>query len=108
MPKLKTQSAEPKTAGDLRSSNTMAQLLGYVERTERLQEEIDGLTDDKKEVMEEAKSLGFDTAILRVAIRRRKMDAAARQESDSILELYEEVIAQAEAKQKQASIDAGE
>lgn len=99
MPKLKTESAEPKTHGDMRNSNTMAQLYGYVERFERLQEEKDALAADQKEVMGEAKGLGFDTAILRKVIQRRKLDSGTRMEIDSMLELYEEVIAEQAKKQ---------
>lgn len=107
MPKLKTQSAEPKTQGDLRGHNTRMQLLSYVERFERLQEERDGLGDDQKEVMKEAKGLGFDTKILRKAIQRRKMDKAQRDEADSMLELYEDVIREAEKQQISQSVDEG-
>lgn len=99
MPKLKTASTEPKTAGDLRNSNTMAMLYGFVERYERLQEERDGLGEDQKEIMGEAKGLGFDTTILKRAIQRRKKNAADVMDADATLELYEEVLREQEKKQ---------
>lgn len=108
MPKLRTQSAEPKTAGDLQSSNTKAQLFAYVERFERLQEEKESLAADQREVMDEAKGMGFDTAILRKVIARRKLDTATRDENDEILALYESVIAQAEKTARMQSENDGE
>lgn len=95
MAKLNTESAQAKTAGDMRNHNTRMQLLTYVERFERLQEEKDSLGEDQKEVMSEAKALGFDTAILRKVIQRRKKDASDLSEADALLELYEDVIAAA-------------
>lgn len=107
MPKLKTESVEQKTQGDLRGSNVMAQLLSYVERYERLQEERDALGDDQGEIMAEAKGIGLDTKIMRTVIRRRKMDPADRQEVDAMLEIYEEAVQQAEKQQVAKSIDEG-
>lgn len=103
MPKLNTASTEPKTAGDMRHHNTRALLYNYVQRFERLQEECDALGEDKKEVMAEAKGLGFDTAILRKVIARRKHNAADIQEADAIMDLYEETIRLAEADEKTES-----
>lgn len=93
MAKLNTESEQNKrTVGDMRSHNVRQQMLSYVERYERLQEEKDALADDQKEVMSEAKGVGFDTAILRKVIQRRKVGAADLMEADSLLELYEETI----------------
>lgn len=90
MPKLKTPSAEPKTASDFRGANgARKELYTFVQRVERLTEEISGLTEDRKEVMSEAKARGYDTKILNIAIRRRRLDKGDREEADSILELYE-------------------
>lgn len=103
---------ETPTMGDVRAalgsnSGADAILLGFVERFERLTEEIGGLTADRKEVMDEAKSSGFDTKTLRNAIRRRAMDAATRQEQDALLELYEEALKAASAKQVETSRSEG-
>lgn len=108
MTKLKDTDPQPVTAGDLRpGSNAMMQLLSFVERHERLQEERDALGADQREVMEEAKGMGFDTKILRTVIRRRKMDAADRQEADAMLELYEDSVRQAEKQQVDTSVKEG-
>ncbi len=98
MAKLK-DAVEPMIARDLRDSNSAAMLYSYVERLERLDEERQALADDMKEIRGEAKGVGFDTKILGMVIRRRKMDASARLEQDSILELYEEAVRQQAKKQ---------
>lgn len=105
MVKLNTQTEQTKTSGDLRDSNSLAMLLSYVERYERLTEEVDALTDDRKEVMAEAKGVGFDTKILRTVLRRRKMDVADRVEADALLDTYEQAIIQAEKQQLKKSED---
>lgn len=64
------------------------QLLSIVERIERLEEEKTALGDDIKEVYAEAKGSGYDTAILRQAIRLRRIPTADRMEREAILDLY--------------------
>lgn len=109
MPKLKTQSTEPKTAGDLsQGGGARAQLFSYVQRAERLQEEIDALSEDKKEVMAEAKGTGFDTKTIRKVIARRRMDKADRQDGDALLDLYETTIDAAEKAELAQSAEDGE
>lgn len=63
----------------------------YVDRIERVEEEISTLNDDRKDIYAEAKGTGLDTKVLRALVRRRKMDKAERDEFDSMLELYEGV-----------------
>lgn len=102
MTKLKDK-PETQTSGDMRNHNTRGMLLSFVERYERITEEIDGLTGDRKEIMAEAKGTGFDTRILREVIRRRKANSADIQEHDAVLELYEQTIREAEKAQLQKS-----
>ncbi len=96
--RTKTEALSPVKADDLMQvgGNASAQLLGIVERIERLEEEQQGLAEDKKEVYAEAKGNGYDTATIRKVIQRRKMDAAKRQEAEAILDLYETSIGEAE------------
>lgn len=109
MAKLKTQTAEPKTASDLGQGGTARELLyRTVERIERLEEEIAGLSEDKKEVYAEAKGHGFDTAILRKVIQRRRHNAADIKEADAILDLYETTIAAAEKAEFDQSVEDAE
>lgn len=63
-------------------------LRSFIERIERLEEEKAALAGDVREVYAEAKANGFDAKIMRQVIRLRKMDAADRQEMDSLLEVY--------------------
>lgn len=85
-----------------------AALLSFCERFERLSEEIKTLSEDRTEVMAEAKSYGFSTKTLRQAIRRRAMDAGERQEADAMLELYEAALNRAEKAAFKQSQDDGE
>jgi len=64
-------------------------LRSFIERIERLEEEKAALLADIKEVYAEAKGTGFDVKILRMVVRRRKMDAAERDELDDLLDVYE-------------------
>ena len=64
------------------------QLLSLIERIERLNEEKSALGDDIKLVYAEAKSNGFDTKIMRMVVRIRKLDEHERQETDALLDLY--------------------
>lgn len=63
-------------------------LRSIVERIERLEEEKKALSGDIKDIFQEAKSAGFDVKILRQVIRLRRMDQAALQEQDTLLDLY--------------------
>lgn len=94
----KPAAALPVKSDDLMQvgGNASAQLLSIVERIERLEEEQQGLAEDKKEVYSEAKGNGYDAAVIRKVISRRKMDAAKRQEAEAILDLYETAIGEAE------------
>lgn len=97
------------TAGDHNAllSNSSGLLLSFCERFERLSEEIGALSDDRKEVMAEAKSAGFDTKILRTAIRRRAMDVGDRADADALLHTYEEGLAEATKRAREKSIAEG-
>lgn len=64
------------------------QLRLLIERIERLEEEKKGIADDIKDVYGEAKATGFDTKIMRLIIRDRKMEKHARDERDALLDTY--------------------
>lgn len=55
-----------------------AQIVSYIERIERLQEEGDGIKADIKSVFDEAKGNGFDVKSLREMLKLRKMDEEKR------------------------------
>lgn len=64
----------------------------YLERIERLTEEKQGIADDIKDVYQEAKSAGFDTKIMKMIVRLRKMATDKRNEEQHLLELYKSAI----------------
>lgn len=64
------------------------QLRAFVERIERLEEDKKEVSDFIKDVYGEAKSVGFDTKILKRVIALRKKDEAERQEEDFLLDTY--------------------
>ncbi|SOC30428.1 DUF2312 domain-containing protein [Thalassospira xiamenensis] len=68
------------------------QLVSYIERIERLEEEKANLMADIKEVYGEAKALGYDVKILRQIIRLRKMEDHERTEQEEILEVYKRAL----------------
>ena len=63
-------------------------ICSFVERVERIDEEIKALNEGKKEVFAEAKGEGFDVKILREILRLRKQDKDERDERESLLDLY--------------------
>ena len=65
-----------------------ARLKSFIERLECLEEEKSALAEDIKDVMAEAKGIGFDTKTIRKIIRLRKMEPEKRREEDELLTLY--------------------
>lgn len=63
-------------------------LTQFLERVERLEEEKAEIAADIKSVFDSAKGQGFDVKIMRQLLRLRKMEAADRQETHQLLELY--------------------
>lgn len=70
------------------SSVAAGQIKSIIERVERLEEEKSAIGGDIKEIYAEAKGNGYDTKILRMIVKLRKMDDGERQEIDAILDLY--------------------
>jgi uncharacterized protein (UPF0335 family) len=67
-------------------------LRAFIERIERVDEDIKALQEDKKEIYAEAKGVGFDVKIIRKIISIKKMDADKRREEEELLELYKAAI----------------
>lgn len=71
--------------------NAHGALKSFGERIERLDAEIKVLNSDKAEIYAEAKGIGFDVKVLKLAIRAKKEiedNPAAVQERDSMVEIY--------------------
>lgn len=69
-------------------NNSSAQIKSIIERIENLNEQIDGLKSDQKDIFAEAKSNGYDVAALRAVIKYRKEDADKRANREALLETY--------------------
>jgi uncharacterized protein (UPF0335 family) len=67
----------------------------FVQRIENLDNEIQELNEQKKEVFAEAKGDGFDVKILREIVKLRKQDEEERDERESMLDLYMRAMEQA-------------
>lgn len=63
-------------------------LISFVERVEKKQEHIAAITADIKEIMKEARGIGFEPKMIRLIIKLRKMDADEREENDELTHLY--------------------
>ena len=64
------------------------QLLAFITRIERLEEEKKTIADDIKDVKAEAKGCGFDVGTINAIIKLRKVDANERAERDALLDTY--------------------
>ena len=64
------------------------QLRAFVERIERVNEEIAARNDDKKLIYAEAKCSGFDPKIIKQVIAWRKKDPHVREEENAVFDLY--------------------
>lgn len=64
------------------------QLRAFFERIERMEQERDAINADIKEIYAEAKSGGYDTKIMKRAVRLRKIPADERMEQEALLSLY--------------------
>ena len=68
------------------------ELRQFCERIERLAAEKQDAADAQKEVYAEVKSRGYDAAILRKVVARRKRDRNDLAEEAAILEMYEDAL----------------
>lgn len=68
------------------------QLRLFIERVERLEEEKKGIGQDIADVLQEAKSNGFDTKTIKRILKLRKMSTHERQEAEALLSTYLDAI----------------
>lgn len=69
-------------------ASSQAQLRQYIEKAERLEEELTALKEDLKDIFAEAKGEGFDPKIMKKVIALRKKPKAERTEEEALLEVY--------------------
>ena len=74
---------EPETGGIATD-----RLRSIVDRIERLEEGKKALASDIKDIYAEAKSAGFDVAVLRQLIKIRKAEPAEVEEQETMLDVY--------------------
>lgn len=72
--------------------NSNGQLKALVERIERVNEDIKGLTDDRGDIFTEAKGNGFDVKALRTIIRLRAMNPDDIAAQEAILDTYKSAL----------------
>lgn len=63
-------------------------ICSIIERIERVEEEIKDLMEAKKEIFAEAKGEGLDVKILKEILKIRKQDKDARDEHETLLDVY--------------------
>jgi len=73
-------------------SVTAGELRAFVERLERLDAEKRDLAEQAKEVYAECKGRGYDTAVVRKVIARRKRESDDLAEEAAVLEMYEQAL----------------
>jgi uncharacterized protein (UPF0335 family) len=72
----------------IRPAATNQQLIAFLERIERVEEERAALGGDLKEIYAELKGCGFDPKIVRKLISLRKMDEQERLQAEALLVTY--------------------
>ena len=69
-------------------NNARELIKATVEKLERLESEIAGLNDDKRDVYAEAKGHGLDVKALKTILRLRRQDVDERREQSHVVETY--------------------
>ena len=88
MPADTNTAAQNQGHSDILNATAQGQLKSIIDRIERLDAEKSEIAEQIKEVFAEAKGNGFDVAVLRKVIARRKKDRAKVQEEEAIMDLY--------------------
>ncbi len=71
---------------------TKEQLVQYINRVERLENDKAAIMQDMKEVLADAKNNGFDIRTIKQVLKIRKMDKNKLAEAEALLELYREAL----------------
>jgi uncharacterized protein (UPF0335 family) len=91
---VKSANHSSENATTVKTVNNVAgeRLKLFIEKIERLSEEKAGIADDISDVYAEAKSAGFDSKIMKMIVRLRKMATDKRREEEEILDIYKAAI----------------
>jgi uncharacterized protein (UPF0335 family) len=68
------------------------QLRLFIERAERIHEEVKGANEDLADVFKEAKATGYDVKAMKAVMRLRRLETHVRQEEEAILETYKQAL----------------
>ncbi|MBF0109091.1 MAG: DUF2312 domain-containing protein [Magnetococcales bacterium] len=91
-----TSHGAPKDSLEIGTEEIAAdQLLRFIDRIERLEEEKAEVATQVRDVYAEAKSQGFDPKIMRLIVRLRKRDPNDIEEEETILHLYKQALGMA-------------
>ena len=71
-------------------SNGNSRLESLIAAIEQIESERVTLNEDKKQYMQEAKALGYDTKLINRVLQRRKKERAEVLQEDADLQAYEE------------------
>ncbi len=71
------------------------ELLSVIERVERLELKKATIAGDIRDVFSEAKGSGFDIKAIREIIKIRKLDAAVREEQETMVDAYKRALGMA-------------
>jgi uncharacterized protein (UPF0335 family) len=67
-------------------------LKSFIERVEKLEEERHAIGGDIRDVYSEAKGVGYDVKTMRKIVSLRKMDAAERDDQETLLDTYKHAL----------------
>lgn len=73
-------------------NSTEDRLRLLIERVERLEEDKKGISDDIRDVYNEAKAVGYDTKVMKVIVKLRRMQPDHRREMDMIVDTYKNAL----------------
>ena len=73
---------------EISDTNSGQMILSFVQRLERLEEEISGINSDKKDIYAELKGNGFDPKVIKRLLSYRRKDKKVAEEEDAIFDLY--------------------
>lgn len=68
------------------------QLMSYIQRVEKLNQDAAAIAADIKEVLDEAKSAGYDPKYIRKMIDLRKLDPDQLDEQDELTQMYRSAV----------------
>ena len=71
------------------------ELVEVIERIERLELKKAAIAGEMRDVFSEAKGAGFDVKAIREIIKIRKLDAAVREEQETMVDVYKRALGMA-------------